>query len=73
MQWIVVNLFLLWIILSGAATYFLLGTLIRLSGIDGDALFYLYAIAAVSSVLASYYSGKYTHLLIDKYVINRRR
>lgn len=65
LQWLAVNLFLLVITLAGAGTFFVLGVVVKELHLDNDVEPYLLAVVAVTSIFASYYSGKLMHDLAD--------
>lgn len=65
LQWLAVNLFLLVITLTGAGTFFVLGAIVKELHLGSDVEPYLLAVVAVTSIFASYYTGKYLHGLIE--------
>lgn len=66
MQWIVVNLFLLFLILVGAGVFWLLGAGIKMLGLDEEIERYPLFLAAVAAIFASYYAGKFLHWLASR-------
>lgn len=73
MQWIAVNIFLLILILAGAGAFWLLGSGVRMLGLDEDSERWLLAVVALASIFASYYTGKFLHDLADDRYNRRRR
>ncbi len=66
MQWLVVNLFLLFLILVGAGAFWLLGAGVRSLSLDDEVERWLLFIAGVVAIFASYYAGKFLHDATDR-------
>jgi len=66
MQWLVANLLLLFLILVGAGSFWIMGAGIRLLGLDEEIERYPLFLAAVAAIFASYYAGKFLHWLASR-------
>lgn len=66
MQWLAVNLFLLFLILVGAGVFWLLGAGVRSLSLDDEVERWLLFIAGVFAIFASYYAGKFLHDAADR-------
>ena len=64
--WLVVNVFLLAIILVGAAAFWLLGAGVRSLSLDDEIERWLLLIVGVVAIFASYYAGKFLHDTADR-------
>lgn len=71
--WLAVNVFLLAIILVGAAAFWLLGAGIKMLGLDEEIERYPLFLAAVAAIFASYYAGKFLHDAADRILSRRHR
>jgi hypothetical protein len=66
MGWILANIFLIGIVAIAAGYFWLFGSIVKLSEISADAEPYLFALAALVALIATYFTAKVLHALIEK-------
>lgn len=66
MGWLMANLFLLAMVAVAAGYFWLLGTLVMLMNVHGSAHEMLLTLAAVASLVATYFTIKRLHRFIER-------